>query len=397
MHDRELTEPLVEALAEYLQRHADLAFFELDDDGTILTANDRADELAGRALVGSPVLQLLLEEQRPVFRSLLDRADETWSCLQLALFRDAAGSPSDYEVCARRIGRDLLAVVAQPLRDDLEALNRVLLGLNEELVTTRRELGRERDALAAQNERLLELDRLKELDRIRTGFLITIAHELRTPLSSIYGSVVTLARTDLDLTREQRQPLLSALVEATESLNKLTSEILLATEVEAGDLELELTRADPLALAREVAGTFANPPAGIEISVRTDRAELPALTTDRDRLAHALANLIDNAIRFSPDGGPVDILVTTTPEHVVFCVRDAGIGLPHHEQRRVFDKFYRVDSEQTRGIGGAGLGLYISARLVEGMGGRISASSTDVEGSVFVIELPRSVGASSRL
>ncbi len=378
---------LASPLAEYLQHHADLVVAELDRDGIVIGVNERSDELAGRALLGTHFSELAPEEQRPALRQLLDHAADMWSCLRIGLFPNAQGVPDDYEVCARRLDDGAL-VVAQPALRDLETLNSELLTLNQELIETRREVGRQRDALDEQNGRLLELDRFKELERIRTGFLITIAHELRTPLAGIFGTAVTLLRADLDLTRDQRQPFLTTLVAASERLSQVTSEILLASEIASGGLAVELAQVDPLALAGEVAGGFASLPDGIEISVRGNGDALPLLTTDRGRLAHVLANLIDNAIRFSPDGGQIDILVTGTPGKALFRIHDAGIGIPSHERERIFEKFHRIDAEQVRGVGGAGLGLYVCRQLVERLGGRIWVTSYEGEGSAFSVELP---------
>ena len=101
-----------------------------------------------------------------------------------------------------------------------------------------------------------------------------------------------------------------------------------------------------------------------------------------------LINLVENAIKYSPDGGKIELGVESEDGAVVFRVRDEGLGIPTDEQPRVFQKFYRLDPDMTRGVGGTGLGLYICSELVERMGGRIWVESRDARGSAFYFELP---------
>jgi signal transduction histidine kinase len=101
-----------------------------------------------------------------------------------------------------------------------------------------------------------------------------------------------------------------------------------------------------------------------------------------------LTNLVDNAVKYSPDGGRVDVRVTRSGNRICFRVRDEGLGIPPSEQRRIFEKFFRLDPDMTRGVGGTGLGLYICRELVDRMDGRISVSSDGRSGSAFTVDLP---------
>jgi signal transduction histidine kinase len=116
--------------------------------------------------------------------------------------------------------------------------------------------------------------------------------------------------------------------------------------------------------------------------------ELPMLSCDPSRLRQVLLNLVDNAIKYSPDGGAVELALHRTDGGVQFVVRDEGLGFPSEEAEKIFDRFYRLDPELTRGIGGTGLGLYISRELVERMRGKIWADSEPGRGSSFTVELP---------
>jgi signal transduction histidine kinase len=115
---------------------------------------------------------------------------------------------------------------------------------------------------------------------------------------------------------------------------------------------------------------------------------LPRVAADRDKLRQVLVNLVENAIKYSPDGGRVTVTVASVDAGVRLTVADEGLGIPEREQTRIFDKFHRLDPNMTRGVGGTGLGLYICREFVVGMGGRISVESREGHGSRFSIELP---------
>ena len=379
-----------EVFGDYLLRHADALCVQLDGDNTVLALNERAQELVGQPLLGRAFESVALEEQRPALTRLLADASADWSALKVGLFPDAQGVPKDYEVCVRRLDGTTF-VVAQPLLSDLEHLNRELLTLNDELIAARSEIEGQRDALDEQNTRLLELDRITEVERVRNNFLTTVSHELRTPLAGIYGAALTLARSDLDLTRAKREPLLEMLVEQAERLKRITETILLASTIDSDELANELSAVDPLQFAVEIAERLRER-GDRDVVVREARAgeALGPLSTDRNKLAHVLTHLLENAIRFSPDGGPVEVLVSGTPASVRFRIEDHGLGIPVQEQERIFEKFYRVDVDMKTSVGGTGLGLYICRRLVEQLGGRIWVTSREGEGSMFFVEIPRS-------
>jgi signal transduction histidine kinase len=125
------------------------------------------------------------------------------------------------------------------------------------------------------------------------------------------------------------------------------------------------------------------------ISVEVDAEPgLPQVAADGDKLRQVLTNLVDNAIKYSPDGGHVHVLVARSGNRVRFQVQDEGLGIPPSEQSRIFEKFFRLDPQLTRGVGGTGLGLYICRELVERMNGRIGVNSDGRSGSTFWFELP---------
>jgi len=227
----------------------------------------------------------------------------------------------------------------------------------------------------------------RALDEMKTEFVSTVSHELRTPLAAIYGAAMTLRRTDVRLDPEQRENLLSVVSNEADRLARTVNAILWASRLDTETLRVTIESCDPVALAREVVtAQEAHLPPGIEL--RIDAAEpLPPVAADRDKVGQVLVNLVENGVKYSPDGGTVVVRLRTVGGHVRFSVVDEGLGIPHAEQRRIFEKFYRLDPNMTRGIGGTGLGLYISRELVRRMGGRIWVESAPGHGSTFTFDL----------
>jgi PAS domain S-box-containing protein len=225
------------------------------------------------------------------------------------------------------------------------------------------------------------------LERARSDFVATASHELRTPLAAVYGAARTLLRPDLDLLPEQRDTFLEIIEGETERLTGIVSQILLAGQLDGGRIDVAPAECDLEELARSVVTSArVRAPESVELRLDTD-GSVRALA-DEDKLRQVLVNLVDNAIKYSPDGGEVVIELRQDDGRARVSVRDRGLGIPTAEQRRIFEKFYRLDPEQTRGVGGSGLGLYISRELVARMGGRIGVESAPGRGSVFSIELP---------
>jgi signal transduction histidine kinase len=153
-------------------------------------------------------------------------------------------------------------------------------------------------------------------------------------------------------------------------------------------MSIAIERCDATAIATEVADAQrARAPGGIEFALTT-APDLPPVAADPDKLRQILTNLIDNAIKYSPDGGRVELEVARSGGRVRFRVSDRGLGVPPAEQDRIFEKFFRLDPNLTRGVGGTGLGLYISRELVTRMNGRIWVDSDGRSGSSFFLELP---------
>ncbi len=228
----------------------------------------------------------------------------------------------------------------------------------------------------------------RALERARSDFVATASHELRTPLAAVYGAARTLRRPDLELLPEQRETFLEIIEQETERLTAIVSQILLAGQLDEGGVELSAKECDLRSLAESVvASARLRAPEGIEFRLVANGG--PTLArADEDKLRQVLVNLVDNAVKYSPDGGEVTVELERRGSRARIAVRDRGLGIPPGEQERIFEKFYRLDPALTRGVGGSGLGLYISRELVTRMGGRLTVEATAGGGSVFRVDLP---------
>jgi PAS domain S-box-containing protein len=229
----------------------------------------------------------------------------------------------------------------------------------------------------------------RALEQIRQDLVATVSHELRTPLAAIYGSALTLARDDLQLDEALHEKLLEVIVEESSRLADIVNDLLVASQLDAGRLEVHIERCDARALTETVvAAARTHLPEGVTVELDVGTNDLPPVAADEGQLRQVLGNLIDNAVKYSPDGGDVRIRLESADEYVRFRVADEGLGIPPVERGRIFEKFYRLDPHMARGIGGTGLGLYISRELVRRVKGRIWVEPNDSRGSVFYVEIP---------
>jgi PAS domain S-box-containing protein len=226
----------------------------------------------------------------------------------------------------------------------------------------------------------------RTLERVRNELISTVSHELRTPLASVYGAALTLERQGLS--EETRSSLLAVIVHESKRLEGIADSLLLASRIQEGELPVAIEAADLVRIAREtVEAMRARLPEDRTIALTVDDP-MPTVECDPEKLRQVLANLIDNAVRYSPKGGPVEVSVTHGGGLARCSVRDEGLGIPAEEHERIFERFYRLDPDLRHTITGTGLGLYISRELVRLMGGRIEVRSQLEQGSTFTVELP---------
>jgi signal transduction histidine kinase len=240
------------------------------------------------------------------------------------------------------------------------------------------------------------VQRLRELDEMKSDFVAITSHELRTPLSGIRGFVDMLRRRGSDLTIDQRDEYLSIVLTQTDRLIRLVEDLLVVSRVEAGKLSLEPTEVEVRQLLEQVTNGLGEGAASVRID---EGADAPVrMVADPNRLIQVLTNLVHNAVKFSPAGATVVLRWRTPAEGTVsFDVVDRGPGIPASEVGRVFERFHQRESSLTH-TEGFGLGLYISKLLSEAMGGWIDVTSAVGEGSTFTVTLPsaRSLPAPAR-
>jgi PAS domain S-box-containing protein len=233
-----------------------------------------------------------------------------------------------------------------------------------------------------------DLTEVHQLEELKADFIATASHELRTPLAAVYGAAQTLLRHDFALDEGGRDRFVSLIADESERLGRIVNEILLANQLDAGRLDLGTEPFDSVEVVdRVVEATRAYAPAEISLKISAGE-EIPLVAADKDKVRQVLVNLVENAIKYSPDGGGIEVGVEAHDDEVRFWVRDEGLGIPEGEEDRIFEKFYRLDPQMSRGVGGTGLGLYICNELVTRMGGRIWVEANGEKGSTFVFELP---------
>jgi len=234
-----------------------------------------------------------------------------------------------------------------------------------------------------------DITRFRAADDAKSTFISVISHELKTPVSLIKGYASTLRREDAHWDRKTAQDSLQVIEEEADRLAELIDNLLDATRLQSGRLKLSIDDVACDALAAEMVGKYRT-----QSSQHTFAASFPTnfpvVRADRKRLAQVLANLLNNAIKYSPSGGTITVSGVVVKEAVQISVSDEGIGIAPAEQEHIFDRFYRVDNALSRETQGAGLGLYIVRSIVDAHGGRIWAESRDGGGTSVHFTLPLS-------
>jgi PAS domain S-box-containing protein len=230
------------------------------------------------------------------------------------------------------------------------------------------------------------------VEQMKTQFVSTVSHELRTPLTSIYGFAETLLREDVLFGDEERKVFVGYIASESERLTRIVDALLNVARLDTGDLHVQIAPTDVTPVLTDVVTAVEQEANREEHSFVLDLPTEPLTAeADADKLRQVLSHLVENAVKYSPQGGTVTIAVRRKRDRLEFEVADQGIGVPESERERIFRKFYRAErdgSEGASGTGGTGLGLFIAQGLVNAMGGRIWVESSEGEGSRFAFELP---------
>jgi signal transduction histidine kinase len=245
-------------------------------------------------------------------------------------------------------------------------------------------------ASTVQNIRAYEaerrtVDELRRLSTMRADFVSLVSHELRTPMASVIGSARTLQVRWRELTSEQRDAFLALIADETDRLAGLIGEVLDTSRIDAGTFSYSFRDVDLAGLVEETVSTAALGQDAVEIEARIPRA-LPAVRGDGARLRQVLANLVDNAVKYSPEGELVEVRATAVNGKVVVDVSDRGPGIAPADQRLIFEKFGRVSGTSAKP--GTGLGLYIARAIAEAHGGQLEVTSAPGLGATFTLTVP---------
>jgi signal transduction histidine kinase len=226
---------------------------------------------------------------------------------------------------------------------------------------------------------------LRDLERMRTDLLSTVAHELRTPLTAVMNSVGLLRDPHMKPSAEQREALLEAIERNAVRMRQLVNDILDLTRFREGRIQLQLRQFDAVELARAVVASF---PDATE-RMRLDAGSVPIpVVGDRRRLEHALVNLVSNARKYSDAGSPVEMSVGVSDGTVSWTVTDHGIGIPMADRSRLFERFFVGRNDTSAAHEGVGLGLPIALAIVQAHDGWIDVDSQVDVGSRFTISVP---------
>ena len=235
-----------------------------------------------------------------------------------------------------------------------------------------------------------DITRFREAEQLKSTFISVISHELKTPVSLIKGYADTLLREDADWNKETINASLTVIEEEADRLTNLIDNLLDASRLQAGGLQLNLSTVCLNELAARLAHKFQTQTDKHNISVRFPEV-FPPIEGDEERLLQALSNLISNAIKYSPEGGQITVSGSVSTREVVVTVTDSGAGLPTSELERIFDRFHRASTAATEQSQGAGLGLYLTRAVIEAHHGRIWVDSDPGHGSAFHFSLPLEV------
>ena len=231
-----------------------------------------------------------------------------------------------------------------------------------------------------------------EAEQMKRDFVATVSHELRTPLTPLKGFLTTLLRGTGEDTPEARQEYYRIMLNQANRLERLITDLLEVSRIEAGKPMAAACAMELSAVIGEQVREFSQGQPDRTIGVRAPRGPV-IVAGDPFRVGQILANLVSNALKYSPREAPVDVSLSVAGDEAVVSVRDRGEGVPPAEQHRVFERFHRVEGGLTRTTGGTGLGLYIARHLVESMGGRIWLHSEPGLGSTFSFSLPLATGS----
>jgi signal transduction histidine kinase len=384
---------LSEALADISGYPAVAAVRGSADAGTLRYTTEAGMQLAAFARIPDAGWGLIVE------RPLSSVLDSTRAARDLALVVLVVAIAA-----AAVTGVFLANRLVAPLRALMRAVDRVATGGGPtplptrgviEVVQLAARVGELEDRIAArtaERELLLDQERHARQDaeaaaRVKDEFLSTAAHELKTPVTVLRAYAQLLQGSLPAGEGDRTTSALAALERQTGRLTRLADDLLASSRLALGRLDLQYEHIDLSTLARETVSQ-------VQMTSRNHQLRLNAqgsitIEADPDRINQVLVNLITNAVKYSPMGGPVDVTIKEDGEQVTIAVRDEGIGIPAAKQAQLFEQFYQAHARTAHDYGGMGLGLYLSRELVRRHGGEIGIESVEGAGTTVTVHLPR--------
>ncbi|KAA3642290.1 MAG: sensor histidine kinase [Chloroflexi bacterium] len=274
--------------------------------------------------------------------------------------------------------------IARPLEGLVQAASSVAGGDLEQHVPANSGIRELHNLGEAFNEMTANL---RQSDEAKNAFIADVTHELRTPLTVINGTIETLEDGALD-DLEGRGPLLASMQRETSRLIRLVNDLLILTRADAGALNLELESIDLGKLVRARCDSLSALAAPRRVKINVKAEKQAKVLGDADRLTQVLDNVLDNAIRFAPDGSTVSVDVRRDGDEVLCTISDQGPGIPAQQLPLIFERFYRVDTSRNRNLGESGLGLSIVQSLISAHKGRVIAESVEGRGTTITFCLP---------
>jgi signal transduction histidine kinase len=267
------------------------------------------------------------------------------------------------------------------------AVTEQILRLQDALKRANRELGKRVRQRTEQLQR--SLARLKELNQLKSNFIANVSHELRTPLTHIKGYIELLTEGAFSPLNHEQAEAMKVLNRATQRLEKLIDDLIKYAEASRGELKLKLEPVAVQVIINQVVARLFSKAEQRRIFVDTQLdANLPVVLADEENITWVLHQLVDNAIKFTQEGGNIIVSARVDEDNVTIAVEDTGIGIATAKLNEAFEAFHQIDGSSTRRYSGTGLGLALVKRIIEAHGSSIEVSSKLGQGSRFAFSLP---------
>ena len=227
-------------------------------------------------------------------------------------------------------------------------------------------------------------------EQLKREFVANVSHELRTPLTNIKSYAETIVDTGDELPPELRANFMNVIISEADRMTRIVQDLLTLSKIDYGKMEMNISRFPFLKAVQNVydAAKLNAEQNHHHTMTLTCEGDIPDVNGDRERIEQVITNIVSNAVKYTPDGGKIDMLVGTSGKNVFVRVTDNGIGIPEKDLPRLFDRFYRVDKARSRESGGTGLGLSIAQEILNQHKGRIEISSEYGKGTSVLITMP---------